>query len=773
MATRRIDLRIVAGADGVDVVFRRVETALRGMAGSGRRAFDPITEAAGRAAGGLGDLRTQLSSLPGLLSGIGVGVTVRGLVQLADSYSQMTARLRLATQYTGNFAEVQAALKEAAEDTRAPLQETADLYSKLAPALNSIGRSGEAGVGIIRTINQSIALSGASASEAQAALLQFGQGLGSGVLRGEELNSVLEQTPALADAIAEGLGVTRAELRRLGEQGQLTGEAVATALERVAGRVDADFRSMPITVGQALTLLRNQLFDIVGSADQGSGAMQELARGIVIVADGIKAFGESGSTLKPFVDFVVDAVDGVSRLFRVVATGLAGYAVAIKQALSGNLTGALETYREIGREVERIVLEPMAADRQRTTAAQDGARARLKVEQDLASAITKLEQLRAVQAGKASADILLDAKQTAAKRIEEGRKATQEELKGTQALRDALRSAWDGAVEGARKARDEAAALLRQAADARTSSADKAVQRRLQGLPEDQRSDAAEREARSLRDEAASSAARATIKAYEGDLAGAKRLAGDAAKQAERAERFADLVTDNDTAANLFEELGQIRAKALEAEARMKEAEAQAQTEQAAAIDQQIQQAEQRITALKAELAKPVTIDADIAQAEQQVKVLQEQLAALQDKTITVTVNRVETGAAPVEGAQPEGSFASGGAVHGPGTGTSDSILARLSNGEYVIRAAAVRRYGVNFLNAVNGMRMPRFATGGLVSSALAPAIAGVTGESAGGTPVVLDFGSLGRYSTSSTPDVAAEIVQTFKRAALQRGRRS
>lgn len=770
MADQNIALRLSATASGARAAFGEVQRGLASIGTAAGRALDPLTQSVARATGGLGELRTELRGIPGLLSGIGAGVVVRDIIRLADTYSQVTARLRLATQYTGDFQEVQAALRASAESTRAPLADTVELYSRLAPALAGVGKTGEGAVGIITTINQAIALSGASATEAQASLQQFGQGLASGVLRGEELNSVLQQTPALADAIAEGMGVTRGELRRLGEQGALTAEAVTTALERVAARVADDFAKLPLTTGQAITLLRNQLLLLIGEADQGSGAMNALARAIVFVAEGVKNFGETGEALRPFVNFVVNAIDGVSRLFRVVATGLVGYTLAIKQALSGDLQGALATYRAIGDEVERILAEPLAEQQGQRQAAENNAKARLKVEQDLADAIGKLERLRAVEAGKANADILLDDKQMQAKRVEEARKATAEQLKGTEALRDALRTAWDGAIEGARRAREEAAALFQQAGDARQLGLDKATERRMRGLSPEDRDAAATREARGLRDEASNSAARAVIKAYEGDLAGAQRLAEQAAKQAERAERYADMIADDDTAANLFEELGKIREQALQAQAKAKEQEAAGLEEQAAAINEQIRLAEERITALKAELARPVTIAADIAEAEKQIGILKERLDELQDKTVTVTVNRVETGggAAPA----PEAGFWTGGYVRGPGTGTSDSILARLSDGEYVIRAAAVRRYGVGLLNALNGMRLPKFASGGLVSGALQSAAAAATGSASGRTPIVLQWPDGSRSPMSADADVADQVVRLFRTAALQRGRR-
>ena len=87
-------------------------------------------------------------------------------------------------------------------------------------------------LGLTRTITQAMATAGGASASAEAAIIQFGQALGAGVLRGEELNSVLEQAPALAEAIAKGMGRTTGELKAMGEQGLITVEIIA-ALEKM------------------------------------------------------------------------------------------------------------------------------------------------------------------------------------------------------------------------------------------------------------------------------------------------------------------------------------------------------------------------------------------------------------------------------------------------------------------------------------------------------------------------------------------------------------
>ena len=121
----------------------------------------------------------------------------------------------------------------------------------------------------------------------------------------------------------------------------------------------------------------------------------------------------------------------------------------------------------------------------------------------------------------------------------------------------------------------------------------------------------------------------------------------------------------------------------------------------------------------------------------------------------------------PGAGDRISARYANGGMVRGPGTGTSDSILARLSNGEFVMRAAAVRRYGVGLLEGLNGLRLPGFAMGGLVSPSAVPAPAMLLGAS--GTPIHLTLPGLGEYQLSARSDVAEDLLRAARKAKRSR----
>lgn len=203
------------------------------------------------------------------------------LVSYADSWTNLNNRLKLVTDGAGEFTAAQTAVFNIAQNARAPLQATAELYQRIATNQDALGLSGQGVASIVDTISKTMAISGASSQAADAALVQLGQAFASGTLRGEELNSVMEQTPALAKAIADGLGIPIGELRALGATGQLTAQQVVAALQKMAGSVDTQFSKMQATVGQSLTVLQNAVIAWVGRADEATGASKELADGIL------------------------------------------------------------------------------------------------------------------------------------------------------------------------------------------------------------------------------------------------------------------------------------------------------------------------------------------------------------------------------------------------------------------------------------------------------------------------------------------------------------
>jgi tape measure domain-containing protein len=233
---------------------------------------------------------------------------VRELYQATEAYASIANRMRLVTESAVELRAAQDAVFQSAQTARQPLAATAELYQRIAANQKALNLSGKDVASITDTISKSLAISGASAASANAALIQLGQAFASGTLRGEELNSVMEQAPALSQAIAAGMGVTIGQLRSLGAEGKLTAEAVVKALQDQADAVDDKFSKIANTIGGALQVAGNTLTRLVGELDQASGATTALAGGIIDASKFIDKFTEGSEALSTSITAVGTAM---------------------------------------------------------------------------------------------------------------------------------------------------------------------------------------------------------------------------------------------------------------------------------------------------------------------------------------------------------------------------------------------------------------------------------------------------------------------------------
>lgn len=729
-----------------------------------------------KASGGFGNTRAGLTAVEGQLKSLqalgrnalqfaGVGLGVSELIQLGDTYTQMTSRLKLVTQYTGDYVEVQQLLRNSASTSRSDLVATVDLYSQMSPALKGIGLNAAQSVGVITTINQAIALSGASSQAAQAALVQLGQGFASGALRGEELNSIMEQTPALAQAIADGLGVSRGALRKMGEEGKLTAEAVATALQKVADQVNEDFSKAPVTVGQAFGQLKNEILVYVGAADQAYGGTSALAEVIAGVAEEFRNGGPAITAFTGFIKIMVDGLDGAYRILKLVGISLAGFAAMATEALSGNFAGAKDIWQQMGKDIDAVLQKPQVGQQKAVEAASDSARKRLLLEQQLADEVKRLEALKAFEAGKTSDNIAAKEKSNIDARIAD-----------QQRLVDAVRTAWQQQLAEAEKFAEAAKAKLSKATDFRDAGKSAAFSASLKGMSEEDQIAAKSSRMTDLQGQGSYEAARARMAALEGDV---KKFDAASAQAEKRLKEALQLAQDIGDVASI-ESISEALAKNQEAGAALdqkKAAEAQARAADQARLLGDLQK---QLDALTKE-ARTVEVKAEITDAESKIKGLTNQLAELKDKTVTVTVNTVNTGNAPAATpteAIPARAF--GGPLPGwAPNDRADNMLYRGTPGEWVIQRPSVRYWGPEFMRAINERRMPKFAFGGqlggnnsLASRVSVPRLGqGNAAAQSSATPLVLDFGALGRYKASAEQNTADQIVRVFRNAALGRGR--
>lgn len=317
-----------------------------------------MEEATKRAETGFSGMSTAAQMAGRALAAIGIGASVREFVAMADASTNMASKLALVTGSTAELAQVQRRLFDVAQASRVGFVGLADTYTQFARSTKDLGVSQTALLDITKTISQAITISGGSAASAQAALVQLGQGFASGALRGEELNSVLEQTPRLAQAIADGLGVGIGKLREMGSNGELTAEKVLGALQKAAAGIESEFARMTPTIEQSITKITNSMTRLVGEIDKGVGATSKLSSALGLVSGGIDFLAgdisklNSQGALRAAADEVL-RLDGMAkRLRNTMDSGIVGpNAQANLDALMAKLAEAKARFRELDAQL--------------------------------------------------------------------------------------------------------------------------------------------------------------------------------------------------------------------------------------------------------------------------------------------------------------------------------------------------------------------------------------------------------------------------------------
>lgn len=213
---------------------------------------------------GVGRLNLAFSAGAGLITAFAGSLVVREILEFNDILQQSENRLRIVTDSLGELSATQDALFDSSQRSFTAILGGVEIYERLARSTKNLEISNDRLLIVTEAIQKSVALSGTTTLAANAALIQFGQGLAANSLRGQELNSVMEQTPRLARALAEGLGISIGELRALANQGELTSERVIKAIESQVDVINSEFATIEPTLAQVNTALQNTLTVLAG-----------------------------------------------------------------------------------------------------------------------------------------------------------------------------------------------------------------------------------------------------------------------------------------------------------------------------------------------------------------------------------------------------------------------------------------------------------------------------------------------------------------------------
>lgn len=222
------------------------------------------------------------------LMALGIGVQgISSLIQMADKMKSLNAQVKFVTSSIAELNAVQEELFQISQRTRSSLEATTQLYVRSARALKDYGASQQQILQFTETINKAMAVGGVGAQEQASALMQLSQALGSGRLQGDEFRTIAETAPIILDVVAEYMGKSRAEVKKLATEGKITSQLLFEAINSSTQKINKQFEGMPLTFSQAMQQMENAALKFVGDLDSAFGATNAFAQGISLLAQNL------------------------------------------------------------------------------------------------------------------------------------------------------------------------------------------------------------------------------------------------------------------------------------------------------------------------------------------------------------------------------------------------------------------------------------------------------------------------------------------------------
>lgn len=253
------------------------------------------------------------NSVNRLMLSIGAYMGLSRLVDMADQWTNINARIGIVSKSAEEQANTQREVYELAQDTRQEYEATGTLYVRMARFSANLEASQQDVLDATRVVNQSLVVGGAAALEARSTILQLSQALSSGRLQGDELRSLNEAAPQLMDAVAKYFGVTIGELKQMGAEGKLLSKDVFAAILKAKDEMQRQFQHMPITLGQSFNQIGNYVGQLMFEMGKETKVFQRIAKG------------------------ASDSVKGITDALRTGVSSVGGWTSAIKLATYATL----------------------------------------------------------------------------------------------------------------------------------------------------------------------------------------------------------------------------------------------------------------------------------------------------------------------------------------------------------------------------------------------------------------------------------------------------
>lgn len=402
-------------------------------------------------------------SLSRVAASLTAALSVQQVAQYANAWVDVSNKLVNAIRPSEQLADVTQRVFDISQNTRSGIEATAALYGRLERATRSAGTSTADLAKLTSTINKGLVVSGASTAEASSTMIQLSQALASGVLRGEEFNSISENGSRLAVALADSLGVTQGELRAMAAQGKLTTDVVVKGLLTQGDAIAKEFGNTILTMGQAFTVAENNITKFVGSS--------------TTVKSAVSVFNDSIISISENLDVMSTAIIGAGLIFGGRYAGaLALSAKATVGDTIAKIQNAKETEASTAAELRRAQAAKAAAIVELDKAQSRAAGARVTASATAAEVTLAEAEATSIRTNMAQieAEKALEAQRLKAQITDQGRIATTTRMAQLQQASSALTvrlAQAEAAADSARVASSVSGATTISAADAKVSAA--------------------------------------------------------------------------------------------------------------------------------------------------------------------------------------------------------------------------------------------------------------------------------------------------------------
>lgn len=758
---------------------------------------------------------TQAANGMGMaLGSLGAYLGIQALTEYSNAWTRVTRSIDASGRVFGMVIKPATELNDLANDARIDVEAYTKTYIRTAAAIRDYGYDSETAAKVTSTLAKALKLGGASASEQASTILQFSQALQKGKLDGDEFRTVMENAGVIQELLAKRLNVTKGEIVKMAAAGKLQLPELIGAMVDGGAHIERIFKQMPATIDEAFSVLRNNVIRFVGEMDQANGASQAVAAGIVKVSKNLDILavamgailGSVSLRLVAFSGAAVAAANPITLLAAAVGAAAVAYQVfgddvQTAEGHIGTLKTSMQAFSEVAGEKIRPVIDAVTdlaatidviSDKLNVSKTSWASWAQyvgyqiLKIMPFSSQFATgwelarqafgsfaddvqrRSDQIRAAQllAGKDFGGGLRNAREGKLDYVpkplsqddpEAKRSKFEREIdhirKRTEALQAELKVIGD--TEFAQQ-KAKAAAELRFALDQTTAKEKrKATKEEIDSIETLSTAYAA------LGVKVAFLQKLQSMREGNEDLEAEIRLTGLYGAELEKARIQQELLVE-------------AKRKGVEVTPQL-QSEIDAIAERNAKLKETQQIIEETRTTARDALSGFIK---DMRDGTSATESLGNALSRISDKLIDMGTNAlVEAALGPLFGGGSTGGssggilgsilgLASGGKVAGPGTGTSDSVPARLSNGEFVVNAAATRKHQP-LLEAINSGKMRSFAEGGPVSipRVSVPSVAAAATSAPVSVTVAPTF-NVANGSAEGVDKLRGEIVPLIKQVA-------